>query len=247
VSFWKGSEAFAKSPLLLDRTATSNYQVLAVHREQPGTVEQHALDTDIIMVLEGAATFVTGGSVTNLRVLRPNESGGSGINDGEAHQLGKGDVVIVPNGTPHWFREVSPSIRYFTVKLRQPNPQMQTPSRVLSWKGSEIFGKGGTVFESQAGTFGRVYAIRSGKPLGVELHGVDTDIVLVVDGTGTFVTDGTITEPRSLRPNEDTGASVRDGNPRQLDRGAVLVIPKGTPHWLRDINTSIDFFAVKVR
>jgi len=68
-----------------------------------------------------------------------------------------------------------------------------------------------------------------------------------VDGTGTFVTEGTITEPRSLRPNEDTGASVRDGNPRQLDKGAVLVIPKGTPHWLRDINGSIDFFAVKVR
>jgi mannose-6-phosphate isomerase-like protein (cupin superfamily) len=247
VLFWKGSEAFGKSPLLLDRMAASSYQVYAVHRDRPGTVEHHALDTDIVMVLEGAATFVTGGSITDPRTLRPNEASGSGITDGEAHQLGKGDVAIVPNGTPHWFRDVSPAISYFAVKLRQPNLQTQTPSRVMYWKGSEIFGKGGTVFESQAGTFSRVYALRPSKPLGVELHGVDTDIVLVVDGTGTFVTEGTITEPRSLRPNEGTGASVRDGSPRQLEKGAVLVIPKGTPHWLRDINGNLDFFAVKVR
>jgi quercetin dioxygenase-like cupin family protein len=92
-----------------------------------------------------------------------------------------------------------------------------------------------------------VYALRLDNPLGVELHSVDTDIVLVVEGTGTFVTEGTITEPRSTRPDEATGASVHDGNPRQLEQGAVLVIPKGTPHWLRDINGTIDFFAVKVR
>jgi mannose-6-phosphate isomerase-like protein (cupin superfamily) len=92
-----------------------------------------------------------------------------------------------------------------------------------------------------------VYALRPNKPLGIELHGVDTDIVLVVEGTGTFVTNETITEPRPIRPDEGTGTSIRDGNPRHLEKGAVLVIPKGTPHWLREINGTIDFFAVKVR
>lgn len=247
VSYWKGSESFAKGSLLLDRMDASHYQVYAVRRDKPGAVELHAQDTDIIMVLEGAATFVTGGSVTDPRALRANESSGSGIRDGEARQLGQGDVVIVPNGTPHWFRDVSPTIRYFAVKLRQPNIQTHAPSSVMYWKGSEAFGKGGMLFDGQEGTFSRVYALRRNMPLGVELHGVDTDIVLVVEGTGTFVTEGTITEPRSNRPDEGTGTSVRDGNPRQLEKGAVLVIPRGTPHWLRDINGSIDFFAVKVR
>jgi quercetin dioxygenase-like cupin family protein len=231
VSYWKGSEAFAKGSLLLDRRDTSNYQVYAVRRDKPGTVEQHALDTDIIMVLEGAATFVTGGSVTDARALGPNEASGSGIRDGQSRQLGKGDVVIVPNGTPHWFRDVSPTISYF----------------VRYWKGAEAFGKGGMLFDSQEGRVSRVYALRTNKPLGIELHDVDTDIVLVVEGTGTFVTDGTITEPRPIRPDEGTGTSIRDGNPRHLEKGAVLVIPKGTPHWLREINGTIDFFAVKVR
>ena len=158
-----------------------------------------------------------------------------------------GDVVIVPNGTAHWFQDVSPSISYFAVKLRQPNIRTQAPSSVMYWKGSEAFGKGGRLFDGQEGRFNQVYALRLNKPLGVELHGVDTDIVLVVQGTGTFVTEGTIMEPRSTRPDEGTGTSVRDGNPRQLEKGAVLVVPKGTPHWLRDINGTIDFFAVKVR
>jgi quercetin dioxygenase-like cupin family protein len=139
VSYWKGSEAFAKGSLLLDRRDTSNYQVYAVRRDKPGTVEQHALDTDIIMVLEGAATFVTGGSVTDARTLGPNEASGSGIRDGQSRQLGKGDVVIVPNGTPHWFRDVSPTISYFAVKLRQTNIQTQAPSNVIhccpNWTG----------------------------------------------------------------------------------------------------------------
>src|SRR6266705_691973 len=65
VSFWNGSEAFAKGSLLLDRMAASNYQVYAVRRDKPGVVEQHALDTDIVMVLDGAATFMTGGSVAS--------------------------------------------------------------------------------------------------------------------------------------------------------------------------------------
>jgi len=247
VSFWKGSEAFAKGSLLLDRMDASHYQVYAVRRDKPGTVEQHALDTDVIMVLEGEATFVTGGSITDARALSRNEASGSGIRDGESRQLGKGDVVIVPNGTPHWFRRVSPSISYFAVKLRQENAQRQAPSSVLYWTGPGAFGKGGMLHDEQEGRFNRVYALRRDKPLGVELHSVDTDIVLVVEGSGTFVTDGIITEPRSLRPDEGSGTSIRNGNPRQLDKGAVLVMPKGTPHWLREINGTIDFFAVKVR
>jgi glc operon protein GlcG len=161
--------------------------------------------------------------------------------------LGKGDVVIVPNGTPHWFREVSPEIRYFAVKLRQADTQTRAPSGVMHWKGSEAFEKNGMIFDGQRGQLGRVYALHRTSPLGVELHQLDTDIVLVVDGSGVFLTNGTITEPRSIRPDEATGASVRDGDPRRLEKGTVLVSPNGTPHWLRDVNGTIDFFAVKVR
>lgn len=247
VSFWKGSEAVAGGPLLLDRMNESSYQVYSVRRDKPGTVELHDLDTDVIFVLDGSATFVTGGSVTGRRTLRPNESTGTGISDGDSRRLGEGDVINVPNGTPHWFQDVHPTINYFAVKLRQEQGERPSPSSVMYWKGAEAFAKGGMLFDAKEGRFVRVYALRRNKPLGVELHGIDTDVVFVVNGAGTFVTDGSIQQLRTIGPAESTGISIDGGDPRQLGKGDVLVMPKGTPHWLRDVDGTIDFFAVKVR
>src|SRR5262245_4335696 len=119
VLYWSSAEAFAKGSLLVDRMDSDHYQVYAVRRDSPGGVELHTVDTDIILVLEGAATFVTEGTVTDGRSRTPTEMTGAGISGGQARRLAKGDVIVVPNGTPHWFREVSPFIRYFAVKLRQ--------------------------------------------------------------------------------------------------------------------------------
>ena len=47
-----------------------------------------------------------------------DELRGSSISGGEAHQLKKGDVIIVPVGVPHWFKEVSNPFLYYVVKAR---------------------------------------------------------------------------------------------------------------------------------
>ena len=47
----------------------------------------------------------------------PGEIKGTGIQGGETQHLSKGDVVIVPAGTPHWHKEVPQSIVYYTVKV----------------------------------------------------------------------------------------------------------------------------------
>lgn len=244
---WKASEAFAKGPLLLDRMASNRYQVFAVRRDAPGSVEHHALDTDIIMVLDGAATFVTEGVVTEPRSLRANEQSGSGIRDGKARRVARGDVIIVPNGTPHWFSEVSPVIRYFAVKLRQASAEVRVPPRVEYWAGSEAFARGGLLFQGTEGPFVRIDALRRDRPPGVELHDLDTELVFTLGGGGTFLTGGFISAPRPVGPNESTGESVTGGTPQLLDAGDVLAIPAGTPHWLREVRGPIEFFAVKVR
>ena len=53
--------------------------------------EVHELDADIIYVLEGSATFVTGGTVENGKTTAPNEIRGSAITDGEvrSHHQGR--------------------------------------------------------------------------------------------------------------------------------------------------------------
>jgi quercetin dioxygenase-like cupin family protein len=47
-----------------------------------------------------------------------DELRGARIENGERHKLAKGDVMIVPNGTPHWFQEVRAPFTYYVVKVR---------------------------------------------------------------------------------------------------------------------------------
>jgi uncharacterized protein GlcG (DUF336 family) len=121
VSYWKSADvaaAFVKGAVLFDGEDGRNYMVHASHRDAPGMAEVHELDADIIYVLDGTATLVTGGTAENLKPTAPNELRGTGIRGGEARRLVKGDVLIVPKGTPHWFQDVKAPFNYYVVKVR---------------------------------------------------------------------------------------------------------------------------------
>jgi glc operon protein GlcG len=109
------SAAFQKGEPLVE---TADYKVHASHRESAGKSEVHTDETDILYVLSGSATFVTGGTVVDPVTVDAGEIRGSGIKGGERRQLVAGDVVIVPKGTPHWFQSVPGPIDYYAVKVR---------------------------------------------------------------------------------------------------------------------------------
>ena len=111
------TESFAKGGVLLDGTSR-NYMVNTSRRDQPGLAEIHTLDTDIIYVVDGTATFVTGGTAIETKEIAPNEIRGARIDGGDTRKLTKGDVIIVPNGVPHWFKEVGGAFLYYTIKVR---------------------------------------------------------------------------------------------------------------------------------
>jgi glc operon protein GlcG len=110
--------AFAKGAVLVDGSAGRNYMIHASRREKPGLAEVHTLDTDVIYVQEGSATFVTGGTTVDAKTVEPNEIRGSSIQGGETRQITKGDVIVVPSGTPHWFKDVNAPMTYYVVKVR---------------------------------------------------------------------------------------------------------------------------------
>jgi glc operon protein GlcG len=110
----KVAAAFAKGMPLVE---VGQYKVHASRREAPGMAEIHTQDTDIIYVLEGSATFVTGGTAVDGKVTAPGEIRGSAIEGGQARRIARGDVMIVPNGTPHWFRDVQGPLTYYVVKV----------------------------------------------------------------------------------------------------------------------------------
>ena len=112
----KVESAFAKGAVLFDNS--DKYMVHASHRDKAGMAEVHEKDADIIYVLEGQATLVTGGTVVEPKPTAPGEIRGKEIAGGETRQITKGDVIIVPAGTPHWFKEVLGPINYYVVKAR---------------------------------------------------------------------------------------------------------------------------------
>src|SRR6266404_913208 len=115
----KVAAAFAKGMPLIE---TTGYKVHAGRRERPGLVELHTQETDVIYVVEGTATFVTGGTMVDGKLVSPGQMRGASITGGYTHHLKKGDVIIVPNGTPHQFTETSNPFLYFIVKPISDKP-----------------------------------------------------------------------------------------------------------------------------
>jgi glc operon protein GlcG len=107
------SAAFAKGMPLLE---TAGYKVHASRRVEPGQAEIHTLDTDVIYVVDGSATLVTGGKAVDTKEIAPNELRGIKIEGGQEHQITKGEVIIIPNGVPHQFTAVSGELHYFVCK-----------------------------------------------------------------------------------------------------------------------------------
>lgn len=106
--------AFEKGRPLLEN---AQYKVHASRREAPGLAEVHVRDTDIIYVLEGNATIVTGGTAVRTKSVGPDELRGPSIEGGKITKLAKGDVLVVPSGTAHQFTEVSAPFLYYVVKV----------------------------------------------------------------------------------------------------------------------------------
>ena len=100
VSYWKSQDvtaAFAKGSVLFGGEDGRNYMVHASHRDGAGMAEVHTLDADIIYVLDGSATFVTGGTVEGGR-RQPLRMRSAARRSPTARFVAspKGDVLIVP-------------------------------------------------------------------------------------------------------------------------------------------------------
>lgn len=83
--------------------AGTQLRVAVVHeRDKPAAVaEIHDASDDVYYVLEGAATLTLGGRLESPRETEPGEWRGPSISGGRTVEIRKGDLVVVPRGTPH--------------------------------------------------------------------------------------------------------------------------------------------------
>jgi quercetin dioxygenase-like cupin family protein len=110
----KVDAAFARGEPL---TENALYKIHASRRDAAGIGEVHVADTDIIYVLSGSARFVTGGVLADAEEIAPRELRGPRVEGGMERALAAGDVIVVPNGTPHWFKSVAGPFTYYVVKV----------------------------------------------------------------------------------------------------------------------------------
>ena len=100
--------------------STPDFSARSNRRTGPGEAEVHDRDTDIMYFLEGEATLVLGGAMVGGTITAPNQQRGTGITGGQTYSVSKGDIIVIPAGLPHWFKEVPRSVIYYTVKVTRP-------------------------------------------------------------------------------------------------------------------------------
>jgi mannose-6-phosphate isomerase-like protein (cupin superfamily) len=98
-----------------------HYRVNIVRRGKPGTAMAHATGpakgTEVHYIIDGAATVVTGGTLLRPAGAQTKGPGNATIQGGETRHVTKGDVIVIPAGTPHWYKEVEGSVTYLEVRF----------------------------------------------------------------------------------------------------------------------------------
>ena len=96
-----------------------HYRINIVRRTTGQGAIAHPDGTEVHHIIEGTATFVTGGTI--VRPAGGNGRGGTAtIEGGVSRRVGKGDVILVPAGTPHWYKDLEGSITYLEVRFDLP-------------------------------------------------------------------------------------------------------------------------------
>jgi mannose-6-phosphate isomerase-like protein (cupin superfamily) len=92
--------------------------IVLANRRGVGGVEYHEHTNHIFIMVEGEATFVTGGTMVGAKRTSADQMVATSIEGGETHHLSKGDVITIPAKTPHWWKEISTqTVAYYAVNI----------------------------------------------------------------------------------------------------------------------------------
>lgn len=114
----KADQAGGDAALQLEKYP--NHSSMVSFRNKSGKGELHEQMADVMFILDGSATLVTGGSLVNAKTTAPNEQRGDSVKGGKSVTLHKGDVAHIPANTPHqMILPAGGTIEYFVVKVQK--------------------------------------------------------------------------------------------------------------------------------
>jgi hypothetical protein len=111
------NQPLVNAPLL----QLASYTVSIEYRAGVGNAAVHRTEAELFYVLDGSATIVTGGELTEPQSQNAQNLIGKAIAGGKSQHVAKGDFVLVPEGTPHWFSIIDGAVTLMSLHLpRQP-------------------------------------------------------------------------------------------------------------------------------
>ena len=202
-------------------------RVAGGHRDTPGALET-SKSTTIMYVTAGEGMLAAGT---------------------RTERLVKGDVIVIPAGTPQSFASVTPSISYLIITV----PVLAADARAEIVhadhdKVAATMKKAGPLADGPnlrvSGGF-RPFASVDKSPV-AEVHDNEADLFYVVDGRATQVLGGRVIDGKPTGPGQVRGPRTEGGQTYQLGKGDIMWVPAGMPHWFPEIPEPLGYLLVKV-
>src|SRR5262245_22943426 len=103
----------------------ANLEYRAAGVNAPASV--HEREAEMFYVVAGSGTLVTGGTLREEKRTNAENLTGSGVEGGTSRKLSKGDFVMVPEKTAHWFTQIDGTLVLMSIHL--PHAPGATSSR----------------------------------------------------------------------------------------------------------------------
>jgi mannose-6-phosphate isomerase-like protein (cupin superfamily) len=227
------------------------YALNLEHRTGKAPASVHSGEAEVIIVLDGAGTVTTGGTLVDAVTGTNGNISGRDITGGTPRHLVKGDMLLVPQGTAHMMvpdaagafvlatlhlprtgepasvagrAPAAPKL----VNLAADLPAMTQKAREAAATSPRFFG-GDTMLSLAPYRVGLEY--RTAKGI-ASVHKNDGELMLVLEGEGVIVTGGTVVNPKDLGANID-GDALQGGTDNRMKKGDFIFVPKGLPHLAR--------------
>jgi mannose-6-phosphate isomerase-like protein (cupin superfamily) len=112
------SERKADAPLVAEQILTlAPYNANLEYRAAVGPAAVHEKEAEMFYVIDGGGTLITGGKLVNEKRANPENLNGTAIENGNSQKIAKGDFVIVPENTPHWFSEINGTLVLMSIHV----------------------------------------------------------------------------------------------------------------------------------
>jgi len=90
------------------------------YRASVGGAAVHEKEAEMFYVIDGTATLVTGGKLVKETRTNAANLTGSAIEGGMSQKVSKGDFIMVPENTPHWFSSIDGVLVLFSMHVPRP-------------------------------------------------------------------------------------------------------------------------------